>query len=161
MLPKHVLILMAVQMVVGVEFSLSYVDKGSVLQSVPIGVDDWAEIEESEITLKNDANGELFDSLVATCVAMTPAGIDTNNTRGWCNFVSPSGADSVTEFYEGILTEQGGHGTAVFKNGKGKFDKLHSTHTWTYQFTSRSEDRYEGVGTKHGNYYFEDASGEL
>ena len=139
------------------EFSLSYTDKGSVLQSVSIGPDDWAEIEESIITLHHKASGggEIFDGLVATCIAMTPAGQDTNNTRGWCNFESPNKEHSLVEYYEGSLTDNGGRGTAVFKNGKGKFTGLRASHTWTYRFTSKSEDRYEGIGDKHGHYYFE------
>ncbi|KAJ9436230.1 hypothetical protein DIPPA_06169 [Diplonema papillatum] len=137
-----------------VEFSLRFTDKGSVLHAVPLGPKAWAEVEESEIQLEGKGADGMFHGMQAKCVAMTPAEVSGQLTKGWCAFEDPAGSDTLVEYYEGTIGQHGGRGTAVFHNGTGKYAGLVSEHTWEYAFTSQSEDRYEGQGTKRGTYWF-------
>eukprot|EP01064_Diplonema_japonicum_P007485 TRINITY_DN15113_c0_g1_i1.p1 TRINITY_DN15113_c0_g1~~TRINITY_DN15113_c0_g1_i1.p1 ORF type:complete len:157 (+),score=22.09 TRINITY_DN15113_c0_g1_i1:53-523(+) len=131
------------------DFSLTFTDKGSILQSVPIGQGRWAEVE--EMTLQTKGNN-IFGEMTASCVGMTPGSPDDSQTAGWCEFKNPSG-DTIHEYYKGTITAEGGSGTGSFQDGTGIYSNIKSNHTWTYVFTSSSDDTYEGKGEKHGQYY--------
>eukprot|EP01063_Lacrimia_lanifica_P003533 TRINITY_DN11895_c0_g2_i1.p1 TRINITY_DN11895_c0_g2~~TRINITY_DN11895_c0_g2_i1.p1 ORF type:complete len:168 (+),score=55.62 TRINITY_DN11895_c0_g2_i1:59-562(+) len=143
------------------EFRVTYVDRGSVFDSIPLPGDNWAEVEENEVDIKREGGG-LFDGLVGKCVAMTPTSPTDPNTSGWCKFADADG-DETYEYYTGLLTPgTGGEGTAVFSNGTGKYKDLRAEHTWTYYMTRHSDDAYEGRGQKHGHYwYLTEDGGEL
>ena len=153
---KVLICLQCIAVVVGVfktSYHLSFKDSGSILQAVPLGPGRWAEVEEMTIKLRGDR--VIFDGMQALCVAMTPQSPTSPLTAGWCEFKDHDG-DVTYEHYTGTITDKGGEGRGQFANGTGKFKGLVAEHSWSYHFTWKSDEAYEGVGSKDGRYWFTD-----
>eukprot|EP00756_Hemistasia_phaeocysticola_P045609 Hpha_TRINITY_DN19358_c0_g1::TRINITY_DN19358_c0_g1_i1::g.81132::m.81132 len=144
-------------------FTLTFVDKGSVLQTTQVSPDgnEWAEVEEGAIELSSPTPGGPFDGLKAKCVAMSgPGESDRSKTEGWCTFQDGDG-DMVFEHYTGALDNQGGGGRAFFTGGTGKFQGVEAEHSWRYTFTAQGDDWYEGRGHKEGRFRYRGAGSEV